>query len=657
MLLKLLNDFAYSRDLLRDLAFAPKAIRWIIPVDAEGKLIGSGPQESAGEKNRGLEYSAPQTTKAKNAGGVAEFLADGITAVFGLDTDPDKDKENEKKRKDRDANNAAKYKDFWRQIQEAFEETRNPGLEALLRFRERVQDAPPFLRWGTSRDPRLGEKLNWWLTTATSDEVKLGPDNFTFKVDGVLLLEDDFQIRPYWRRIYQNELDTTAVNAKRGICLITGRTDVPIAPTHNPKIKGVPNTQSFGAAIVSFDKPAFTSYGFDQSHNAPGSTEAVSAYCNALNYLLDNDNHHLRIGQTSVCFWAKEARQASGFFARKLNNPDPAGVREFLKNPWAGIDHELAKHDQFYSVTVSGNAGRIVVRHWIQITLETAIASLVRWFEDLEMTPYGDPDRYAQRKRKNGTGEATADAMPPLALFRLACSTVREAKELQAETLTQLYRAALEGTAPSVMLLRPILNRLNADLVRYGPNLLMNPSRFALTRLIVNRNRKDDDPMIEPQVFETTDPAYNCGRLFAIFDTLQRSAHGKNFDGATIAERYFGSASTTPNTALSILWRLHQHHLKKLRQQGEKGKRAAHKIKASITEIAASFRPVSSSPDAAPEFPRFFTLIEQGRFALGFYQQMAARKAAIDEYVRKQQAGEIKPEDIDDDIEISTSEP
>ena len=88
MLLKHLYDFAVSRHLLDDLAFSPKAVRWIIELDNTGNLLGSGPQ-ATGDDKRGKEFSCPQTTRPKVAGGVSEFLADGITAVFGLDPDPD----------------------------------------------------------------------------------------------------------------------------------------------------------------------------------------------------------------------------------------------------------------------------------------------------------------------------------------------------------------------------------------------------------------------------------------------------------------------------------------------------------------------------------------------------------------------------------------
>jgi CRISPR-associated protein Csd1 len=160
--------------------------------------------------------------------------------------------------------------------------------------------------------------------------------------------------------------------------------------------------------------------------------------------------------------------------------------------------------------------------------------------------------------------------------------------------------------------------------------------------------------MIEPQVFETDDPAYNCGRLLAIFDDLQMRAHKYKFEGAGVVERYYGSASSAPNSAFGILWRLHHHHLKKISRQGDKGKAAAEAIKRRISEIAVLFS--QPAPNRPPHFPRTFSLQEQGRFALGFYQQMAARKAAIDEYCKMKNTGELKPNEIDVELEISENE-
>jgi len=629
VLLRHLYDLAQSRSLLNDLAFAPKAIRWVIALDEAGNLLGSGPIETTGEKNRGREFSAPQTSRPKVAGGVAEFLADGITALFGLDSDPEKDAANAKKRRERDANNAAKYKDFWQQIEQAQAATQHPALKAILQFRAQMGNSPAFLRWGTSREARAGEKAAWWLASTSGAEVKLGPENFTFDVSSQLLLDDEQTIRPYWRSMYQQEITARDSSTHPGLCLVTGVDNVPIAATHAPKIKGVPNTQSFGAAIVSFDKAAFASYGFDQSYNAPASTEAATAYCVALNWLLGRKNHHLRIGPTAVCFWARDTEEASDFLATMLDRPQPESVRDFLSAPWAGVDRSLRQHEQFYSVTLSGNAGRIVVRHWMQTTVAAARENLRQWFADLQIEPYGDPAAREKRTKKAQAEDVGAgprkEAPQPLALYSLAMTTVRDQKDMQSETLTQLYRAALEGTAPSLALLKPILNRLKVDLARNGSKALFGVSRFALLRLLLNRNRKGGTAMIEPQMFETDDPAYNCGRLLAVLAEAQQKAHDYKLEGAGVAERYFGTACAAPGSVFPLLIRLNRHHLNAI-SKSDRYKGHERFLEASIQNILALFRP--GEGNQPPGFPRVLNLQAQGRFALGFYQQQAADDAA-----------------------------
>lgn len=615
MLLKALYELAHSRKLLDDLAFNTKAIRWVIQLGAQGNFLGIVP---TGDDKRGKEFSAPRTSRPKDAGGIAEFMADGLTAVFGLDPEPDKAKEDEKKRLRRDANNTAKQADFWQQIEAAFAASQQPSLQALLQFRQQHLPSPDFLRWGHKQDSDGKEKPAWWLTTAEGSEVKLAAENFTFAVDGQLLLEDEQTIRPFWRQVYQQEINDKTEAVEKGLCLITGQSDVPIAPTQ-PKVKGVPNTQAFGASIVSFDKPAFTSFGLDQSYNAPASIDAATAYTTALNWLIAQRSHNFRLGGTIICFWARNYEESTEDFFALFDQPKPETIKKFLASPLRGEERSAIDDEEFYSVTLAGNAGRIVVRHWLQVPLTTAKANLRQWFQDLEIAPYGEP---AVAKKKNDE-----EASSPLGLYRLAMTTVREAKDLQPEIPTQLYRAALEAHAPSLQLLKPVLNRLAKQLVKDGPNItLRNLSRFALIRLIVNRNRKDGDPLMETKVFETSDRAYNCGRLLAIFDDLQMRAHDFQLEGAGVVERYYGSASSAPNSAFGILWRLHQHHLKKVSRNGDRGKAAAEAIKRRIAEIAALFP--QPAPLQPPQFPRTFSLVEQGRFALGFYQQKAADDAA-----------------------------
>ena len=80
-----------------------------------------------------------------------------------------------------------------------------------------------------------------------------------------------------------------ADHSHMGQCLITGKY-APIERTH-PNISGVPGAQSSGAALVSFNAPAFCSYGHEQGDNAPVSKYAAFAYTTALNRLLADRSH------------------------------------------------------------------------------------------------------------------------------------------------------------------------------------------------------------------------------------------------------------------------------------------------------------------------------------------------------------------------------
>jgi len=247
------------------------------------------------------------------------------------------------------------------------------------------------------------------------------------------------------------------------------------------------------------------------------------------------------------------------------------------------------------------------------------IENFQSWFRDLQIVSLGTTDNLKYS---------------PWAIYWLAVSTVREAKELRPEIPTQLYRCALEGHAPSLNVASGLLNRIAVDLAKDGTKSLYNLSRFALLRLIVNRNKKENEPMIEEKLNpEIRDEAYNCGRLLAIFEELQAAAHEYKLEGASVVERYYGTASSSPNSAFGILWRLHQHHLKKV-SRSNRGKAEA--IKQKIAEICANFK--GCQPTEAPRFPRSFDLQAQGRFALGFYQQIAFDKEARNAYFRNKEA-------------------
>ncbi len=103
-------------------------------------------------------------------------------------------------------------------------------------------------------------------------------------------------------------------------------------------------------------------------------------------------------------------------------------------------------------------------------------------------------------------------------------------------------------------------------------------------------------------------PPYLLGRLFCALELLQSSAQGNT--NATIADRYYGAASTAPATVFPRLLNLSKHHLAKLRRE-----QPGHAVNSDklITEIMGGF-----SEDA---FSNVLSMEEQGLFAIGYYHQ------------------------------------
>lgn len=83
-------------------------------------------------------------------------------------------------------------------------------------------------------------------------------------------------------------------------CLLTGALTEP-ARTH-PKIKGLGGVGGkVETTLVSFNEPAFCSFGLDQSRNGAVSKEAAEQYAAALNHLIEHNS--VTLAGTKVVYW------------------------------------------------------------------------------------------------------------------------------------------------------------------------------------------------------------------------------------------------------------------------------------------------------------------------------------------------------------------
>ena len=413
--------------------------------------------------------------------------------------------------------------------------------------------------------------------------------NLMFRIDGAFPHEDE-AIRHAWQAYYDKaEGDTQQ-------CLVTGQEDQ-IAVVH-PSIKGVDGAQSSGAAIVSFNAPAFCSYGQEQSFNAPVGRYAAFAYTAALNHLLADRENVQKIGDTSVVCWAENAEpqyQAFTFaalFGQKQDRLDENDLRETVRRLASGMrvpEHDLDPDSTFYILGLAPNAARLSVRFFFRDSFGHLMKNVNEHHERMEIVR-PSYDKYA--------------TIPLWAMLRETVNQNSRDKSPSPIMAGAVARAIFTGGLYPAMLLEQTMMRIRAERD-------INRGKAAIIKAYYLRNSNPDCPkeVLTVALNETsTNPAYTLGRLFSVYEAVQSDANpGIN---STIKDKYFNSAASTPATIFPLLDNLCQKHLRKL----STGRRIWYEKQ--IMALTAVL---------GDEYPTRMNLPQQGSFNLGYYHQTQKR--------------------------------
>jgi CRISPR-associated protein Csd1 len=391
------------------------------------------------------------------------------------------------------------------------------------------------------------------------------------------------------------------------ICSVCGTNKYPVEDTPHGMIKRVPDGQTAGCALVSYNETAFESYALSGNENSSICKNCATTYVEGLNWLLSTGSrktnekgkeytdytHRKKFGDdTAVVFWTRENQSLKEIDI--LERPTEADVAGLFNSISAGDcrphDNIEKETDLFYSCTLSGAAARIAIRDWLERSLPDFRIAIAQWFKDIAIIEY----RYDLKKHQIHYSR----------LYDLAksCQNEKENKQtILSRVACSLWNAALKNSAIPIWILTAVLKRIHLD----GKGV--TPDRAALIRLILNRNNKGGRMVQEKLDPENGGIAYNSGRIFAVLESVQRAALGKNIN-AGVRERFFSSASTTPASAFGRLLKNAQNHLSKLK--GEKPGLAI-VLDKELTGIIATIKTL----------PPIFSLEEQGQFAIGYYHQ------------------------------------
>lgn len=578
MILQALNDY-YERKAaepgsdIPPYGFGVQRISFCLVLSEDGEVVGTVDlREAQGKKLFPKALNAPMLPCKRTVGVAANFTWDNTGYVLGVDG---------KGKAKRTQKTHDSFKALHQKVSQGMEDT---GLRALSQFLN---------SWTPDRFPSLAQSVEMLDTNVV----------FRLESDSRFLHERP-AVQQAWAQEYRRLAGT-----RDGFCLVTGQ-EARITSLH-PDISGVSGAQSSGALLVSFNDPAFTSYGKEQSLNAPVGERAAFAYTTALNFLARRGSRQkIRLGDATTIFWAERSTPAEDLLASLFDPPTEdadetdksrpsedqvttALIHEVLSAAKAGypigtVNPTLGLDIRFYILGLSPNNARLAVRFWNVSTFGQLVERLGQHFRDMgvERQFDGDPEFPSLRR-------VILETAPTKKTPR---GIERDAKKIPPLLAGAITRAVLGGSPYPRGLFTEVLGRIRVDRI-------VNYLRAAILKAYLVRNYQMEVPMSLD--IERRDPAYRLGRLFALLEKAQKDATNPT---ATIRDRYFGAASAMPAAVFPQLLRLGQHHI-----SNPKAEYGGYTDKL-IAEVV----------DGIDELPNHLSLEDQGLFTLGYYHQRNA---------------------------------
>ena len=525
------------------------------------QVVSVKTEQLRGKKTVPAPQSMTLPTPVKRSSGIASnFLWDNSSYILGVD-------DKGKPQRSLDCFNACKALHH-----HLLDGVCCPAAKALLAF---------FDHWEPAKAAELPALQEDWGELISSA-------NLVFRYNGTYVHTDPL-IQQTWQSYYDSDGDGPQM-----VCLVTGQKG-PVEAVH-PAIKGVVGAQSSGAALVSFNAPAFCSYGQEQNRNAPVSKSAAFAYTAALNYLIADREHASRIGDTTVLFWAKGGQPAfqDFFSACAFGGPSPYDAGELASMLEHLLQGDAVKYDEalldpdtdFYILGLSPNAARLSVRFFLHNTFGGFLKNVQRHHDRLKIV------------------RPANDNFETIPLWMLLNATVNQNSRDKSPSPVmagEVLRAILTDSRYPATLCNGVMLRITAE-------KKVNRSRAAILKAYLLKNFPDHTTLKEdiplPIDYEKESPAFLLGCLLALLEKIQQEAiEGIN---QTVADKYLSTAASTPFLVFDNLLEKSKYHIRKI--GGKRNRRD------DLQKLLRVYH--EKSPDG---FPKSLSHVEKGEFMVGYY--------------------------------------
>lgn len=454
---------------------------------------------------------------------------------------------------------------------------------------------------------------NWVPENETENEQlkKLGKEYqgsyYIFALDGspeCKLHKDKAVLAKYEELMAKTAAETAESDDGIMMCPIEGER-LRAARIHD-KIKGIKGGNSVGAVLVNFNSSAFESYGKSQSMNSGISEKAMKKYTSSLNKLLADPMHHIYSDDMTVVFFAMkhDDKAECDLFSDYLNSSNAvtedstkADVKAVSENIYhegqtgnaQALDKDVDNGVDFFVAGFTPNSSRICQKFMVRNKFGKIIDNVKQHQQDMAIC--------------GSNGEI------PLWRINKELVSPNSANAISPALQSDMFQAILNGTNYPYTLLETVVRRVSTDSDTEDNGFIkINAVRAGLIKAFINRKARingDKEEITMTLNPENTNPAYLCGRLFAVLEKIQLEATDVKLN-RTIKDAYFSSASSRPALIMPRLIDLSNYHLRKLKEG-----RAIYFSKL-INEIMGKIK---------DSLPTNLSIMEKGEFQLGYFQQ------------------------------------
>lgn len=372
------------------------------------------------------------------------------------------------------------------------------------------------------------------------------------------------------------------------------------------KIKGIKGGNSVGAVLVNFNSSAFESYGKSQSMNSGISEKAMKKYTSSLNKLLADPMHHIYSDDMTVVFFAMkhDDKAECDLFNGYLNSSNgvtedstKADVKAVSENIYYKgqtgnaqvLDKDVDNGVDFFVAGFTPNSSRICQKFMVRNKFGKIIDNVKQHQQDMAIC--------------GSNGEI------PLWRINKELVSPNSANAISPALQSDIFQAILNGTNYPYTLLETVVRRVCTDSDTDSNNKIkINEVRAGLIKAFINRKARlngDKEEITMSLDKENKNPAYLCGRLFAVLEKIQLEATDVKLN-RTIKDAYFSSASSRPALIMPRLIDLSNYHLRKLKEG------RAIDFSKLINEIMGKIK---------DSLPTNLSIMEKGKFQLGYFQQ------------------------------------